>query len=207
VDAVGDGAVVVERGEDELDGVQHVVDAADVEEGLLLAGEGRVRQVLGRRAGAHGEADLGSVVTVAALVLADEAVVRLADVALEVGREGLLLDLPADVRAHLRELAGVVDVEVGQQRVDAVGEPVLGEEAAVRVGRGREPVGHGDAGGGQVLHHLPQRGVLAAHDLDVGEAEVGEPHHVLGHCRSFHRWWGWLRSGDGWWPRLVSRRR
>ena len=55
VHAVGDGAVVVERGEDVPDRLQHVVDAADVEEGFLLAGEGGVGQVLGRGGGAHGE--------------------------------------------------------------------------------------------------------------------------------------------------------
>ena len=55
VHAVGDRAVVVERGEHLPDRLQHVVDAADVEEGLLLAGEGSVGQVFGRRGGAHGE--------------------------------------------------------------------------------------------------------------------------------------------------------
>ena len=41
VRAVGDGAVVVERGVDVPDRFEHVVRAADVEESLLLAGEGR----------------------------------------------------------------------------------------------------------------------------------------------------------------------
>ncbi len=47
VHAVGDRPVVVERGEDLADRGQDRVDAAHVEEGLLLAGERRVRQVLG----------------------------------------------------------------------------------------------------------------------------------------------------------------
>ena len=55
VRAVGDGAVVVERGEDLPDRLEDVVDAADVEEGLLLPGEGRIRQVLGRGGGADGK--------------------------------------------------------------------------------------------------------------------------------------------------------
>jgi hypothetical protein len=55
VHAVADGAVVVERGEDLAHAVQHVLDADDVEEGLLLAGERRVGQVLGRGRRAHGE--------------------------------------------------------------------------------------------------------------------------------------------------------
>ena len=45
VDAVGDGAIVVERGKDLADAVQDGVDADDVEDGLLLAGEGGVGQV------------------------------------------------------------------------------------------------------------------------------------------------------------------
>ncbi len=58
VDAVGDGPVVVERGVDLTDRVQDRVDAADVEEGLLLAGERRVRQVLRRGRRAYGERHL-----------------------------------------------------------------------------------------------------------------------------------------------------
>ncbi len=52
--AVGDGAVVEQRGEDFLGRADHVVHATDVEEGFLLAGEGGVRQVFGGRRGAHG---------------------------------------------------------------------------------------------------------------------------------------------------------
>ena len=55
VHAVGDGPVVVERGVDLPDRLQDRVDAAHVEEGLLLAGERRVGQVLGGGARAHGE--------------------------------------------------------------------------------------------------------------------------------------------------------
>lgn len=55
VDAIGDGAVGVERGEHVPDRFEHVVHAADIEEGLLLPGERRFGQVFGRRRGAHGE--------------------------------------------------------------------------------------------------------------------------------------------------------
>ncbi len=47
VHAIGDRAVVVERGEDLLYLVQHVVDADYVEEGLLLTGKRSIRQILG----------------------------------------------------------------------------------------------------------------------------------------------------------------
>ena len=47
VDPVGDGAIIVERGEHFLRCFQDVIDAANVEERLLLSGEGRVWQVFG----------------------------------------------------------------------------------------------------------------------------------------------------------------
>src|SRR5260370_29401602 len=53
VDGVGDRPVVVERGEYALERRHRVGKAADVEESLLLTGEGRIRQVFGGGAGAH----------------------------------------------------------------------------------------------------------------------------------------------------------
>src|SRR5581483_948355 len=47
VHAVGNGAVVVERSEDVLDGVEQVVDAVNVQVGFLLPGEGGIGQVFG----------------------------------------------------------------------------------------------------------------------------------------------------------------
>ena len=58
VHAVGDGPVVVEGREDILDGLQDVLDAADVQEGFLLAGEGGVGKVFRRRAGADGPGEV-----------------------------------------------------------------------------------------------------------------------------------------------------
>src|SRR5690606_37015267 len=54
VHAVGDGAVVEERGEDFLGRADHVVHATDVEEGFLLTGKGGIRQVFGGGGGTHG---------------------------------------------------------------------------------------------------------------------------------------------------------
>ena len=53
--AVADRAIGEERGEAAPAGVEQRRLAADVEEGLLLAGEARVGQVLGRGAGTHGD--------------------------------------------------------------------------------------------------------------------------------------------------------
>jgi hypothetical protein len=184
VHTVGDGPVVVERGEDQLDGVQDVVDPADVEEGLLLAREGGIREVLGCRARAHRPAHLLAGVAGVAGV-ADEALVCRADVLLQIGRESLRLHRVADLPADLGEPADVVDVEVGQQPVDLVGQAILGQEPTVGVRGGREAVRHRDARLGQVLHHLAEGGVLASDRLDVTESEVLEPHDVGAHGASF----------------------
>ena len=55
VHAIGDGAVVVERGEDLLIASKNVVHAIDIEKCFLLAGERGVGQVLGGGGRAHGE--------------------------------------------------------------------------------------------------------------------------------------------------------
>ena len=58
VDPIGDRPVVVERGEDLEDVPQDRIDADDIQDGLLLAGERRVGQVFGRGAGAHRKRDI-----------------------------------------------------------------------------------------------------------------------------------------------------
>ena len=59
VQAVGNGSVVVQGGVDLADRLQHRVDAAQVEEDLLLPGERGVRQVLGGGAEPDGEGRFG----------------------------------------------------------------------------------------------------------------------------------------------------
>ena len=58
VHAIGNGAVVEQRGEHLVHGAQHAGLAAHVEEGFLLAGEGGLRQVLGGGRGAHRDRDV-----------------------------------------------------------------------------------------------------------------------------------------------------
>ena len=76
--------------------------------------------------------------------------------------------------------ADVVGVQPVQLAADQVGQPGVADEAAVGVGGGGEPVRHPHPGRGQVGHHLPQRGVLAADLLQVGQSELGEPDDVAG---------------------------
>ena len=57
---VGDGPIIEQRGEDLVQGLYHVVEAAHVKESLLLAGERSVRQVLRRRGRAHGNGNVAA---------------------------------------------------------------------------------------------------------------------------------------------------
>ena len=166
VHAVGDRAVVVERREHLADRLEHPVDALDVEEGLLLAGEGGVGQVLGGRAGTYGEGHL--------VAPGHQLVVRRPDVGLEVLGEVAGRDRLADLLAHLRQRAGVVGVEPLELAGDLLGQAGVADEPTVGVGRRREPVGHVHAELGEVADHLAERGVLAADLLEVVEAELGE---------------------------------
>jgi len=175
VGAVRDRAVVVERREHRADRGEHVVDARDVQERLLLAGERGIRQVFGGRRRAHREGCLG--------ILAREPVVRRADVGFEVSGEGLFFDPRADLRAGVGEGRHVFDVDARDRRGDALPEAAFGEEGEVRVGGRREAARHADAEGGEVRDHLAERGVLAADGGEVVHAELIEPEdaaHVSG---------------------------
>ena len=164
---VGDGPVVVERGKHLADGPQDSVDAADVEERLLLAGERRVGQVLGGRRRADGEGPLG--------VVPGQRGVRSPDVGLEVGRERLLQHRRPDPLSDLRQPAYVVGVQPVKLGLDPLGQAGLAQEPAVGLGGGGEPVRHPHPRRGQIRDHLPQRGVLAAHLLEIGQTQVREP--------------------------------
>ena len=166
VHAVADGAVVVEAGEDLAHLRQHLVDAGDVEEGLLLAGERRVRQVLGGGRGAHREGRAGAV--------GRQALVFAADRRLEGRRKRLLPDPAADLGAGLGQGAHVVGVEAGEALADPLGQPAFGEELAEGMRRGREAAGDADARLAQLADHFAEGGVLAADRLDIGHSQLFE---------------------------------
>ncbi len=96
VHAVGDGAVVVEAGEDFLDLAHDIVFAGDVEEGFLLAGERGVGQVFGGCRGAHRDRD------VAAAVVGAQLAIGLADVAVEFGMQRRVDHPAADLACRRR---------------------------------------------------------------------------------------------------------
>src|SRR5712692_4663066 len=100
VTPVGNRAVVVQRGEHAPERGHDVVDAANIEEGLLLSGERGVGQVFGRGAGTHRHRY--------APVAPGQLLVRLPDLGLEPLRKGRRLDPAADLRSAALERLDVV---------------------------------------------------------------------------------------------------
>ena len=135
VHPVGDGPVVVEGREDVLDGHQDVLDAADVQEGFLLPGEGGVGKVFRRRAGADGPGEV-----LGAAVLLHQLLVGGADLRFKVRQEGSLAHQRADFLARCRQGRHVVGVQADQPVGDLLVQAGVGQEAAVGVGRRGEAV-------------------------------------------------------------------
>jgi len=134
-----------------------------VQEGLLLAGKGGIGQVLGGGRGAHGEGGLR--------VAGTECGELGADGLFQIGRERLGLDHGADLGAGGRQRADVLGVERIEPGIDALGQAVVLEELAERVGRGGKAGGHLHAAG-QLRNHLAEAGVLAADGLDIAHPEL-----------------------------------
>jgi hypothetical protein len=79
--AVGDGAVVVERGEYRVHRVEHRVFTANVEIAFLLAGERGIRQIFGGGRGAHRDRHVGAGLLLHARIVG-------ADLRFQIGRKG-----------------------------------------------------------------------------------------------------------------------
>jgi hypothetical protein len=111
----------------------------------------------------------------------------------------------AGSRAAAGECLDVVGIERSEACLDAGGETVPGQEAAVRRGGGRESAGDSDPARSEVADHLAQRRVLATYAGNVGDAKLGQPHHVVArrHVASapvaVHR-------GNRYFTALISRR-
>jgi hypothetical protein len=146
--------------------------ADDVEEGFLLAGEARLRQVLGRGGAAHRDGDplVGDLDAEVAVSAGD----GLGDRRRELGA----LDEPTDRLAGpgQRDLAGR---ELGQGVLDRLPELVGGQEVPVRLG-GRGEAGRDlDANRAQRAYQLAERGVLAADARHVGRRQVAQADDVV----------------------------
>ena len=165
VHAVGDGAIVEQRGEHLVHRAQHARLAAHVEEGFLLAGEGGLRQVLGGGRGAHRDRD----------VRPGRHLAELRDHRLLEGRRQRRRHDPlADAGPGRGKLGDVIDVEAGELGADALIEAALLQEVAVRLGGGGKAARHLHAQSRQRADHLAEGGVLAADGLDIVHAQLLE---------------------------------
>ena len=90
---------------------------------------------------------------------------------LQVGREGLGLDHGADFCTDLCKGAHVFGVQALELGADAVGQAVIGQELAERVGGGGKARGHAHALR-QLGDHLAEAGVFTAYRLDIGHSQV-----------------------------------
>ncbi|CPM24179.1 Uncharacterised protein [Bordetella pertussis] len=145
VHAIRNGAVVVQRGENVADLVEHVVDAHHVEEGLLLAGERSVGQVFGGRRGAHRER---------ALAVGVELGECGADRLFEFRRERRIDHPLTDLRAGAGQLAYVFGVEGGETVSDALVQTGSLQEVPEGLGGRGKAAGHAYPRAGQLTDHF-----------------------------------------------------
>ena len=171
VHSVGDGTVVKQRCEDFLGCVDHVVHAANVQEGLLLAGKGGVRQVFCSSRRAHGYRQFG--------VALREGIKGFANSLVQRRRELGIHHPLANLGAGLSQGIDVIDVEFVQRSIDAVVQTTLLEKFPIGLCSGCKATGNRYAGVGQVADHFTKRGVLAAYTLDVVNTQLLEGHYVL----------------------------
>ena len=171
VHAVGDGTVVEQRGEHLFGRADHVVHAADVQEGFLLAGEGGVRQVFGGGRGTHG---YGHVVV--AVRHGDEGLTNLL---VQFGGERRIHHPLANLRTGLGQGIDIVDIQRIECGMDLRIQPAFFEEVTVGLGGSGEATGNRYASTGKVADHLAQGGVLAPYMLNIMDAELIEGNYVL----------------------------
>src|SRR5882672_10056960 len=171
VNTVGNGAVVVERGEHVLERGHYVGEAADIEEGFLLSGKGGVGQVFGGGAGTHRHRY--------AFVPSGQLPEALSNLRFELSRKRRRLDPAADLRSAAPERLYVVGIEPLEPRFDAGSEGAPIEELPESIGRGGETAGDPDSRLGELADHLAQRCVFPSDLLDVSHSEPIEIHHVF----------------------------
>ena len=181
VNAVVDGTVGEEAREAAPAGVEEALVPVDVEVGVLLAGEARRRQVLGRRRRPHRQAHLVPVLLLELAVGGDDLVGEV------LGQPGAVDDLPGALAAA-REVGDVLGVELVDRLVERRKRPGFLQHVAVALGRDGEAVGDADALVGQFLVHLAEGGILATDDGHVlnpdllEKADVFEAGHVWSSC-------------------------
>ena len=158
-----------QAGEAALGGVEELGGAAHVQEGVLLSGEARGGQVFG--GGRRTHRDVHRVVP----ELLRQLGVGGGHLLDHLCRPACTEDRVAD---PVRAVGEVGDV-AGVQSVEGVGDDTLegrgAHELTVGIGGQREARRHAHAEVGQLGEHLAEGGVLAADEVDVVHADLGQP--------------------------------
>ncbi len=168
VDAVGNGAVVVERREHFPDRVQDRFQAFHIQEGFLLSGEGGIRQVLGGGRRAYGDGNL-------AAGLRHHLAISGRDLVIEARGQGRLQDPAANFSAGLGQGIHVIHIERGQGGVNALLQSGFAQEIPIGLRRGGEAIRHMNACGAQVADHFTEGGILATHAVYIAHPKAIKP--------------------------------
>ena len=130
VDAIGNGAVVIERSEYVLGRLKHVIDTLDIQIGFLLAGERGIRQVLCCGRGTHRERRIR--------VIHGEFGVGVANLFFQRWLERCGGNELAYHRAGFRQRSQVCDIDCDDGSIDFLGQPVVLQEIPKRRSGGRK---------------------------------------------------------------------
>jgi len=174
LDAVHDGAVGEDRGEAAPAGGEQRGIPANAQVALMLSGEARLREILGRRAGPNRHRHLGTVLPTQYSIGGDHLV-------LEPWWPRRRLHEPAKLCTGSRDRSDVFTRHGFEDRSHVLPETVGVEQRAIGVGRDGKPVGDADACRAKSAIQRTERGRLAADEGDVSRPQVPEPANVGSH--------------------------
>ena len=155
VRAIGNGAVVVERGVNGLDLQQHGVNTAHIQEGFLLPGKGGVRQVFRRGRGSHRDRRVP-------FLARGHGRIGHADGLCQAFLQRGARDPAPDFPPGLGQLPHIIHIEAVQPGLNARLKIIVREKVHKGGRGGGVAVRHADAQGAQLTEHLAERGILAA---------------------------------------------
>ena len=173
MNAVRNGAVVVQGGKHMVHGFFYIIQAVDIQESFLLACKRCVGQVFcgGRRTHRYGN--------VRTTRIGHHFIPRLFDFGVQLFRKRRVQNPLADFLAHTRQLGNIFNVQLGQRGRNAFAQAFVRQKSAVGFGCGRKTAGNAHALFSQLTDHLAQRGVFTAHTLHIGHAQVFKPNNVV----------------------------
>ena len=184
MNAVADGAVIKQGGEHLFNRDHDAIYATNVQEGFLLTGERRVRQIFRRcgRAHGHGEvsvtfADLGVCIT---------------DSLVQLRLERRINHPLTDFFASFRQRYHIFNVQRRQRFVDLLGQVVVLKEFTEGFSGSSKTARNGDTRRRQIADHFAQGCVLAAYVLNVIFTQVLKPDYIFRQGHLLLRVTGWF---------------